>query len=112
MTTNPLPLGKLAPGAGRVAVTSNVSAEIGANPMVSDLVIQAHPDNGAGRIYVLNTSAAPDLVNFANVLRILEPGQFYSAAGRAGTVNGVDSRNYYLANSDGAAYAIGEVREG
>lgn len=112
LSTNPAPLGKITPGVlGSTLAVTNVSAQIGANPMVDDIVIQ-QPEDSPGHIYVCNTNAAPDLVNFTNVLRELGPGGFYSAASGVGKVNGVDSRNYFIGASNALSYAIGEVREG
>lgn len=112
-STNPLPLGKLTPGAAAsIQAISNLAAGvIDPTSLVADLVIQAHPDN-PGRMYVCNSAAAPDTVNYTNVLRVLVAGAFYSAASAAHAVNGVDVRNYYVGADDALSFACGEVREG
>ncbi len=111
LATNPAPLGKIAPGiAASVLAVTNVSAQIGACPMVQDIVIQ-QPAASPGHIYICNSAAPPDLVNFTNVLWELSPGASYSI-GSGNKVNGVDSREFYIGADDPGAYAIGHVREG
>jgi hypothetical protein len=112
LLTNPAPLGKIVPGlAASVLAVTNVAAQIGANPMVDDIVIQ-QPSGSPGHIYICSDANPPDLADFTNVLRELSPGAWYSASSGNGKVNGVDSRAYYIGADDAGAYAIGEVREG
>lgn len=112
LTTNPAPLGKIIPGlAASVLAVTNVASQIGTNPMVDDLLIQ-QPADSPGHIYICNSAAAPDLVNFTNVIYELSPGGSYSAGSGVGKVNGVDSSKYYIGADNAGSYAIGSVREG
>lgn len=86
----PMALGKVFPGAAFatacVPLTQNIQPcdNDGVTPdnQFNGAFIQANPGAGAnnpnaGNIYVCTTAAAPDLVNFTNVLAVLTPGAWY-----------------------------------
>ncbi len=80
----PYSLGRIIPGAAfagaSVPLTQNVQPvnNDGVSPdvMFNSIWIQAHVGN-TGTIYICGTAAAPDLVNFTNVLGELTAGQWY-----------------------------------
>lgn len=88
----PLPysLGLVKPGATFATVSVPLTQNIvpveqdGTTPhrMFSGIFITAFAGAGAiatntGNIYICNTSAAPDLTNFTNVIAILQPGDIF-----------------------------------
>lgn len=112
LTTNPMPLGQLKPGASFATVTvqaiSNVTASLNPTKRVAGILLQAGSANTA-TIFITSDGkvAASD---YSNVLFELAKGERVLLTSATGTAQ-IDPRNFYVAAQNNADFGFGCIWE-
>lgn len=111
--TNPLPLGKLVPGAPFATACISVLANYtGTGILVStacdQVGLQAASGN-VGNIYVCSSAAAPDTVNFTNIIAILSAGGTFANTATI-ALNDVELSNIFIGAGNATDYCFGYLR--
>lgn len=106
-STIPFPLGSTTVDAGAPASIVNHFTDLG-GIRVQSLMVKAHPNN-SGVVFVLNSSAAADTVNFLNVLDILAAGQSIVFSGKYG--NQIDISKVWTDGDTDGDIAIATIQE-
>jgi hypothetical protein len=112
--TFPASLGKLLPGADYAARSLPLTENIvpcendGVTPdrRFNSIKVVAHPDNN-GRIYICNSAAAPDTVNYTNIIDILAAGARWEMSKE--WANNRDISTIFVGASNDSSFAIASI---